>query len=161
MRSRLRSRLQNFLQSQPRPVRLERQAAPQVRALESRFVLDASAAMVGWDALGSHLDVETVELSVDDSIGTIQLFSDGSSGGMNQSSAGSINPPAGPISPSNAGIPAGEESFGLRLADGLDVSLGESDQDATVESQISVLATRGHASARANEQAGTTNSFTH
>ena len=40
-----------LLSQKPLPIRQERQAAPQVRLLESRFVLDASAALMGLDAL--------------------------------------------------------------------------------------------------------------
>ena len=49
MRSRLRERLDDLLAQTPLPVRQERLAAPQVRLLESRFVLDASAAVADDD----------------------------------------------------------------------------------------------------------------
>ena len=60
MRSRLRERLDGLARTKNRlPIRQERQTAPQVRLLESRFVLDASAALIGLDALNSGLEVES------------------------------------------------------------------------------------------------------
>ncbi|MCH1442093.1 MAG: DUF4347 domain-containing protein, partial [Rubripirellula sp.] len=53
------------------PIRQERQAAPQVRLLESRFVLDASAALLGLDALNSVWEAQaaTVQRDVSGSTG--------------------------------------------------------------------------------------------
>ncbi|MCP4942230.1 MAG: DUF4347 domain-containing protein, partial [Planctomycetaceae bacterium] len=70
MRSRLRERLDDLLAQKPLPVRQERLAAPQVRLLESRFVLDASAALVGLDALSSGWEAQSAEVQSDASHGT-------------------------------------------------------------------------------------------
>ncbi|MGI9468884.1 MAG: DUF4347 domain-containing protein, partial [Rubripirellula sp.] len=69
MRSRLRERLDDLLAQTPLPVRQERLAAPQVRLLESRFVLDASAALVGLDALSSGWEAQSAEVQSDASHG--------------------------------------------------------------------------------------------
>ncbi|MAI30825.1 MAG: hypothetical protein CBE00_01640, partial [Planctomycetaceae bacterium TMED240] len=71
MRSRLRDRLDGLLAQKPMPIRQERQAAPQVRLLESRFVLDASAALLGLDALNSVWEAQaaTVQRDVSGSTG--------------------------------------------------------------------------------------------
>ena len=145
MRCRLRERLEHFLRSKPRPVRLERQAAPQVRSLESRFVLDASAALLGWDAIDSSLNVETLELPVDDSTGTIQIFSDGNSGGTSHTFPTSHSPTTGSISPSISGVLAEKDSLGLRLAGGLDGSWVGHNQASTTGSEVMVSAPRAHA----------------
>ena len=149
MRCRLRERLEHFLRSKPRRVRLEREAAPQVRSLESRFVLDASAALLGWDAIDSSLNVETLELPVDDSTGTIQIFSDGNSGGTSHTFPTSHSPTTGSISPSISGVLAEKDSLGLRLAGGLDGSWVGHNQASTTGSEVMVSAPRAHADAHA------------
>ncbi|MGI9441392.1 MAG: Ig-like domain-containing protein, partial [Rubripirellula sp.] len=70
IRSRLRERLDDLLAQKPLPVRQERLAAPQVRLLESRFVLDASAALVGLDALSSGWEAQSAEVQSDAPHGT-------------------------------------------------------------------------------------------
>ena len=70
IRSRLRERLDDLLARKPQPIRQERQAAPQVRLLESRFVLDASAALVGLDALNAGWETQAAEVQSDSSYGT-------------------------------------------------------------------------------------------
>ena len=70
MRSRLRDRLDGLLAKKPLPIRQERQAAPQVRVLESRFVLDASAALVGLGALGSAWEAQSEAVQGDASVST-------------------------------------------------------------------------------------------
>ncbi|HBV62737.1 MAG TPA: hypothetical protein DEF45_06910, partial [Rhodopirellula sp.] len=65
IRSRLRERLDGLLTQKLLPVRQERQAAPQVRQLESRFVLDASAALLGLDALSSGWESQAAEVQSD------------------------------------------------------------------------------------------------
>ncbi|MGB1706494.1 MAG: DUF4347 domain-containing protein, partial [Rubripirellula sp.] len=81
MRSRLRERLDDLLAQKPLPIRQERQAAPQVRLLESRFVLDASAALVGLDALSSGWEAQTAELKHETQLST-EVVSQGQTSSM-------------------------------------------------------------------------------
>ena len=50
------------------PIRQERQVSPQVRLLESRFVLDASAALLGLDAANAGWETQAEELQSEASV---------------------------------------------------------------------------------------------
>ena len=120
MRSRLRGRLDDLLKQKPLPIRQERQAAPQVRMLESRFVLDASAALIGLDALSSGQEFESWEMQPDAA---------GSKGLPSRDPISeSLNPSAGGFSLGDGRLPgalpvAGRDVFDLDLSDGITVSV--------------------------------------
>ena len=67
LRSRLRLLLDELLTQKPMPIRQERQVSPQVRLLESRFVLDASAALLGLDAANA-VETQAEELQSEASV---------------------------------------------------------------------------------------------
>ena len=68
LRSRLRLLLDELLTQKPMPIRQERQVSPQVRLLESRFVLDASAALLGLDAANAGWETQAEELQSEASV---------------------------------------------------------------------------------------------
>ncbi|MGB1816133.1 MAG: DUF4347 domain-containing protein, partial [Rubripirellula sp.] len=120
MRSRLRERLDDLLAQKPLPIRQERQAAPQVRLLESRFVLDASAALVGLDALSSGWEAQTAELKHETQLST-EVVSQGQTSSMEVAAldSGQSFSERGKIA--NAG--SGNDVLGLELELGLGADL--------------------------------------
>ncbi|MGI9471063.1 MAG: beta strand repeat-containing protein, partial [Rubripirellula sp.] len=126
MRSRLRQRLEGLLRSSPRPVRLERLTQPQVRSLESRFVLDASAVLIGAElTVTGDADAETLSLEVDQTTGAIQLFD------VNREIVEIVDNPDGelnPLNPENVSsisinLGGGDDTLNLRLPSGIDVTV--------------------------------------
>ena len=131
IRSRLRQRLDELLAQKPLPVRQERQAAPQVRLLESRFVLDASAALVGLDVLSSGWEAPASDVQGDPSVCEDVSSQHRMSESFEVSTTRNISEAGQSAHPSPV---AGNEGLGLDLdlglTDGLTVVLGNSGPQA-------------------------------
>ena len=134
LRSRLRLLLDELLTQKPMPIRQERQVSPQVRLLESRFVLDASAALLGLDAANAGWETQAEELQSEASVEMDALSVE------NQAISTTLVTPGSDDAVAVAGYSAGKDSGSNLLT--LGAASGQTDQftviSAPSDPQLSV-----------------------